>query len=78
MLLAFWFILPALLNKPGADGDVERREANENVDDAVINITLGRGLAVAFDEVRLLRRLALERALAKEIMHKGPNVESNL
>src|SRR6266550_1432316 len=28
MLLAFWFILPALLNKPGADEDVERREAN--------------------------------------------------
>lgn len=28
LLLAFWFILPALLNKPGADEDVERREAN--------------------------------------------------
>jgi cytochrome c-type biogenesis protein CcmH len=28
ILLAFWFILPALLNKPGADEDVERREAN--------------------------------------------------
>src|SRR2546423_14312595 len=28
MLLAFWFVLPALLNKPGADEDVERREAN--------------------------------------------------
>ena len=28
MLLAFWFILPALLNKPAADEDVERREAN--------------------------------------------------
>ena len=28
MLLAFWFILPALLNKPGADEDIERREAN--------------------------------------------------
>ena len=28
MLLAFWFILPALLNKPGSDEDIERREAN--------------------------------------------------
>jgi len=28
MLLAFWFILPALLNKSGDDDDVERREAN--------------------------------------------------
>jgi cytochrome c-type biogenesis protein CcmH len=28
ILLAFWFILPALLNKPGADEEVERREAN--------------------------------------------------
>ena len=24
----FWCILPALLNKPSADEDVERREAN--------------------------------------------------
>ncbi len=28
ILLAFWFILPALLNKPSADEEVERREAN--------------------------------------------------
>jgi len=28
ILLAFWFILPALVNKPDSDEDVERREAN--------------------------------------------------
>lgn len=28
MLLALWFILPALLQKPGSDEEVERREAN--------------------------------------------------
>src|SRR5204862_8107559 len=28
MLLALWFILPALLNKSGDDEEVERREAN--------------------------------------------------
>ncbi len=28
ILLALWFILPALLNKPTADEEVERREAN--------------------------------------------------
>jgi cytochrome c-type biogenesis protein CcmH len=28
ILLALWFILPALLNKPNSDEDVERREAN--------------------------------------------------
>ncbi|HYW72879.1 MAG TPA: c-type cytochrome biogenesis protein CcmI [Pyrinomonadaceae bacterium] len=28
ILLAFWFILPALVNKPGSDEEVERREAN--------------------------------------------------
>ena len=28
ILFAFWFILPALVNRPGADEDVERREAN--------------------------------------------------
>ena len=28
ILLALWFILPALLNKPSSDEDVERREAN--------------------------------------------------
>ena len=28
ILLALWFILPALLQKPGADEEVERREAN--------------------------------------------------
>ncbi|MFN2577320.1 MAG: c-type cytochrome biogenesis protein CcmI [Pyrinomonadaceae bacterium] len=28
MLLAFWFVLPALLNKPSDDEDVEQRQAN--------------------------------------------------
>jgi cytochrome c-type biogenesis protein CcmH len=28
ILFAFWFILPALLNKPSSDEEVERREAN--------------------------------------------------
>jgi len=28
ILLAFWFIMPALLNRPAADEEVERREAN--------------------------------------------------
>src|SRR6185436_9415091 len=28
ILLALWFILPALLNKPSSDEEVERREAN--------------------------------------------------
>jgi cytochrome c-type biogenesis protein CcmH len=28
ILLALWFILPALVSKPGADEEVERREAN--------------------------------------------------
>ena len=28
ILLAFWFILPALVNKPNSDEEIERREAN--------------------------------------------------
>ena len=43
----------------------QRREADDDVDHAAIDVVLGRGFAVAFDEIGFLRRFALERALAK-------------
>ena len=39
---------------------LQRREADEDVDHAVVDVGLGRGFAVALHEVGLVGRLALE------------------
>src|SRR6185437_2014327 len=54
---------------------LERCEPHQDIDDSEIDIVLSRRLTVAFDEVRLCGRLALEIALPKEILHKGADVE---
>jgi len=59
-------------------GRLERREADDDVDDAEIDIGLRRGLLVAFDEIGFLRRLALEGALRKQVLHEGADVEPDL
>jgi hypothetical protein len=56
----------------------ERREAHDDVDDAAVDVALGRGLLVALDEVGFLRRLALEGALAEEVVHEGADVQADL
>src|SRR5262249_25650174 len=57
---------------------LERREADHDVDDPVIDIILGRRLVIALDEVRVARRFPLEGALAKQVLHEGPDVEADL
>src|SRR5580658_1218621 len=57
---------------------IERREADEDVDDAQINAGLWIVFPVALDEVSLLRRGSLERALQKELLHERAHVEPDL
>ena len=49
-------------NSAGLSG----READQDVDDAAVDVVLRGGLAVALHEVSFLRRLALEGALAEK------------
>src|ERR1051326_7443646 len=59
-------------------GGLERREADDDVDDAEIAVVLGRGLGVAPHEVRVLGRGPLEGALAEQVVHEGADVEPDL
>src|SRR5579862_5261211 len=56
-------------------GRLQRREADNDIDDSEIDVALRRGFAVALHEVRITRRGALERALAKQRLHKGANIQ---
>src|SRR6266540_2229507 len=72
--------LPGELLDPDDDelGRLERCEADEDVDDAVVDVGLRRRLLVALDEVRLPRRGALEGPLTEEVVHERPHVEPDL
>src|SRR5215212_8382362 len=59
-------------------GGLERSEADEDVDDAEVDVILGRGLSVALDEVSLSRRAPLKGALAEEVLHEGADVQPYL
>src|SRR5215218_299360 len=59
-------------------GGLQRREPDEDVHDAAVDVVLGGRLAVALDEVRLARAGALERALAEERLHERTDVEPDL
>src|SRR5262245_57651434 len=59
-------------------GGLERREADDHVDDAEVDIRLGGGLFVALDEVRFARRAALKRTLAEQVVHERADVEPDL
>src|SRR5207253_10655066 len=59
-------------------GRFQRREADEDVDDAEVDVGLRRRLAVALDEVGFLRRTTLERALAEQPLHEGADVQADL
>ncbi|HMH42363.1 MAG TPA: c-type cytochrome biogenesis protein CcmI [Pyrinomonadaceae bacterium] len=72
MLLAFWFILPALLNRPGADEDVERREANVLVykdQNRELDADLKNGLIG--EEQYQVEKAELERRLLDEVAIKS-------
>src|SRR5262245_32978065 len=57
---------------------LERREADEDVDDPLVDVALGRRRAVALHEVGVARRGALERALAEQVLHERADVEADL
>src|SRR5215210_2200472 len=59
-------------------GRLERREADDDVDDAEVDVVLRRGRLVAVDEVGLLRRLALEGALPEKVVHESADVQPDL
>jgi len=74
ILLALWFILPALLQKPGADEEVERREANilvykdqeRELDADLNNALIGRD-QYELEKAELERRLLEDVAAKSEI-----------
>jgi hypothetical protein len=47
------------------------READLSVDDAGVDVCLGRGAPVTSDEVRVVFCIARERAAAEELVHEG-------
>ena len=78
MLFAFWFILPALLNKPGADEDVERREANVLVykdQNRELDADLKNGLIG--EEQYKAEKSELERRLLEDVAAKSAAVAPN-
>ena len=78
MLLAFWFILPALLNKPRADEDVERREANVLVykdQNRELEADLKNGLIG--EEQYKAEKSELERRLLEDVAAKSTIESSN-
>src|SRR5262249_13078938 len=59
-------------------GRLEWSEADDDVDDAEIDVVLRGGLLVTLHEVRVSWRAPLERPLAEEIVHEGAHVEPDL
>src|SRR5215212_1907391 len=57
---------------------LQRREPDEDVHDAAVDVVLRGRLAVALDEVRLARARALEGALPEQRLHEGADVEPDL
>src|SRR6185295_8983206 len=47
-------------------GGLKRREPDDDVDDAAIDVALRRGLFIALDEVGLARRFALKGSLPEQ------------
>src|ERR1700737_4777967 len=59
-------------------GGFQWRKADENIDDAEIDVVLGGGFLVALDEIGVARRRALEGALTEKTLQKGTDIESYL
>src|SRR5262249_8828565 len=59
-------------------GGFKRGEADDDIDTAAVDVGLGGRLLVALDEVGIARCRALERPLAKQILHKRADVEADL
>ena len=74
----FRFVRPSAGLDDDELGRLQRREADDDVDNAQVDIVLRGGFLVALDEVGILRRLALERALAEKPVHERADVQANL
>jgi hypothetical protein len=59
-------------------GGLERREADQDIHGAEVDVILGRRFFVALDEVGLTGRSTLEGSLDKEIVHERGDVEPDL
>src|SRR5262249_44379728 len=59
-------------------GGIERGEADQDVDDALVDARLRIIFRIAFDEIGLLWRGSLEGAFEKQILHEGADVEPDL
>src|SRR5215813_5459717 len=59
-------------------GRLEGRESDQDVDDAAIDVVLGRGFLVTLHQVSLSRGLPLKRAEAEKALHERVNVQANL
>src|SRR5215218_10932026 len=57
---------------------LERRESDDDVHDPAIDVALCRRFLVAFDEVRVPGRTALERALAEQVLHERAEIQAQL
>ena len=57
---------------------LEWREPDLDIDDALINMVLSRGLAVAFDVIGLARTRPLERTLLEQPIHKRADVHADV
>src|SRR5262245_65923059 len=56
----------------------ERREGDQDVHDALIDVVLRGGFLVALHEIRIAWGRALERTLSKQVVHEGADVQSKL
>src|SRR6185312_7859262 len=54
------------------------REAYPDVDDAQVAVILRRCFRVAFDEIGILRRGALECTLAEQALHERSDIQADL
>src|ERR1700752_167434 len=56
----------------------ERRETNNDVDDAEVDVVLGGSFLVTLNEVSISRCRALEGSLAEEVLHEGADIQTDL
>ena len=59
-------------------GRLERRETDEDIDDATIDVVLRGGFPVALHEVSFPRCLPLEGTLPEKTIHEGAHVKADL
>lgn len=59
-------------------GGLEQGKADDDAEDAEVDVVLRHRLAIYFHEIRLARGVALERALSEEALHERADAEPDL